>query len=235
MQKIWWISVLLPAVLSAGVLSGCKKNADKTAVCRIMGLYVAEDSINEGFTYDSQGRLSVLAAGSQLYTYERSDNKTIITYYSGGLLISTTTAVMNQDGLAINVRVENTQTGVDWVNYANEYEGDRIVRSTTTTSDKRPAVVTNYLWTNGNMTASVIGVDTTHFTYYTDKLSQEGDYLSLVQLTAGYEEYRVKNLFKGQNDISFEYVWGLDGKISGFKEISGGSVAASLLLQYQCN
>src|SRR5438445_327529 len=121
MQKMWWIGVLLLALSGVGVFSGCRKNADKKVACRVMSIYDAQDSINEGLTYDSQGRLSVRAAGSQLYTYEHSDNKTIITYYSGGLLISKTTALMNQDGLAVNVRVENTQTGVDWINYANEY------------------------------------------------------------------------------------------------------------------
>jgi len=235
MQKMWWIGVLLFALSGAGIFSGCRKDADARAVCRVMSIYDAQDSINEGLTYDSQGRLSVRAYGSQLYTYEHSDNKTIITYYSGGLLISTTTVFTNQDGLAVNVRVENTQTGIDWVNYANEYEGEQIIRTTETTSDHKPDLVTTYQWIGGNMTASVTGTDTAHFTYYTDRLSQEGDYLSLAQLTTGYEQFKVRNLFKGQDDISFEYAWGSDGKISAFKETSGGSDLGGLLLQYQCN
>lgn len=234
MQKMWWIGLLLPVLLGAGALSGCKKNADAKAVCHVMGIYDVQDSINEGLTYDSQGRLSVAASASQLYTYEHSDHQTIITYYSSGLLISKTTAITNQDGLAVDVRVENTQTGIAWVNYANEYEDQRIIRTTTTYADRRPAIVTTYQWTDGNMTALISGSDTTRFTYYTDKPSQVGDYLSLAQLTLGYEQYRVKNLFKGQDDISFVYAWGSDGKISALKETSGGNDVAGLLLQYQC-
>ncbi|HEY8971491.1 MAG TPA: hypothetical protein VIM64_20450 [Puia sp.] len=234
MQKMWWSGLLLPVLLGVGALSGCKKKSDKATVCHVMGIYEVQDSINESLAYDSQGRLSVAAAGSQLYTYEHSDHQTVITYYSAGLLIGKTTAITNQDGLAVNVRVENTQTGVAWINYANEYEDQRIIRTTITTSDNKPVAVTTYLWTDGNMTASVNGADTTRFTYYTDKPSQTGDYLSLAQLTSGYEQYRVKNLFKGQNDISFEYAWGSDGKISALKEVSGGSDVAGLLLQYQC-
>jgi len=51
----------------------------------------------------------------------------------------------------------------------------------------------------------------------------------------GYEEYRVKNLFKGQNDINFVYSWGSDGKISAFMETMGGNDLVGLLLQYECN
>lgn len=227
--------MLLLILSGAGVFSGCKKSSDKKATCRVMSIYGTQDSTNEGLTYDSQGRLSVRAYGSQLYTYEHSANKTIITYYSGGLLISTTTVFTNQDGLAVNVRVENTQTGIAWINYANEYEGEQIIRTTETTSDHRPVLVTTYQWTGGNMTGSITGTDTARFTYYTDKLSQEGDYLSLAQLIAGYEQFRSKNLFKGQDDISFEYAWGSDGRISAFKETTGGSDLGGLLLQYECN
>lgn len=230
-----WIGVLLLALSGAGVLSGCKKNTDKKVTCRVMGIYGTQDSVNESLTYDSQGRLSVRTYGSQLYTYEHSDNKTVITNYSEGVLISTTTVFTNQDGLAVNVRVENTQTGIGWINYANEYEGEQIIRTTETTSDHRPVLVTTYQWTGGNLTSSITGTDTARLTYYMDKLSQEGDYLSLAQLIAGYEQFRTKNLFKAQGDISFEYVWGSDGKISAFKETLGGSDLGGLLLQYECN
>jgi len=235
MQKIWWIGAMLPGLLGVGALSGCKKNADVKAMCRVMAIYNVQDSISESLTYDSQGRLSVVAAGNQLYTYEHSDHQTIITYYSAGLLISKTTAFTNQDWLAVDVRVENTQTGIAWINYANEYEEGRIIRTTTTYSDHRSTIVTTYQWTDGNMTASITGADTTRFSYYTDKPSQVGDYLSLAQLTLGYEQYRVKNLFKGQDNISFVYAWGSDGKISALKETMDGNDVAGLLLQYQCN
>ncbi|HEY4209039.1 MAG TPA: hypothetical protein VGM31_19575 [Puia sp.] len=233
MEKMWWIGVLVVGIL--GIASfGCKKSADKKAACRVVGIYSVQDSVNEGLTYDSQGRLSVLAAGHQVYTYEYSDHKATITYYSAGLLISKTTVITNQAGLAVDVRVENTQTGVAWVNYVNEYEDQRIIRNTRTTSNDQAAVITTYQWADGNMTAAITGTDTTRYSYYMDKPRQEGDYLSLVQLTAGYEQFRVKNLFKGQDDVSFEYAWGMDGKISAFKASSGGSQVGGILLEHQC-
>ncbi|HVU57110.1 MAG TPA: hypothetical protein VHD83_18740 [Puia sp.] len=234
MQKMWWTGALLFGLAGAGGFSGCKKSSDMKAVCRVVGIYNVQDSVNEGLTYDSHGRLSVLAAGSQIYTYDRSDNRTIITYYSAGLLISKTTVITNQAGLAVNVRLENTQIGVDWINDVNEYEDERIIRTTRTASDHRPAVITTYQWTDGNMTISITGSDTTHYSYYTDKPRQPGDYLSLAQLTTGYEIYRVKNLFKSQGDIDFVYSWGPDGKISAFKAMEGGSNIAGILLDHQC-
>jgi len=79
------------------------------------------------------------------------------------------------------------------------------------------------------------GTDTTRLTYYTDKPSQDGDYLYLAQLVTGYDQFRVKNLFKGQDSASFVYVWGSDGKISALKETLGGNDLDGLLLQYECN
>jgi hypothetical protein len=235
MRKI----VLIAGVVLAGtgIFFGCKKNAGKSSNCRIVSIIDAKDSLREDFTYDSKGRISVKVSGQQVYTYDYGDNSVTITYLNAGTLFSTTTATLNQSGLAVNIRQESTQTGVAWFNYLNEYNGDELVRSTVTAADGRPAQITTYQWTDGNMTSSITGKDTAVFTYYLDKPRQQGDYLSLSALVNGYEQVRSKNLIKGIGNGTAVYGFDPDGKITALDitlDAASGGIEIDYQLQYQC-
>jgi len=231
MKKFFLGSVLFLAI--AVVFFNCKKNSDKKAVCNIRQLI--QDSVVDNFTYDDKGRLSNIAIREQLLTFEYSDNKTIITTSDAGQLWTTTTVVLNQAGLAINARMEDNQSVGVWTNFVYEYNGDQLTRATITYSNGNPSQVINYQWTGGNMTSAVIGSDTTHYDYYTNKATQAGDYLSLVQLVSGYQIYRTKNLLKSVGTNSFIYTFDADGKITSVGEVLSGAGASQIQLQYECN
>src|SRR5437868_13881595 len=172
MQKMLLISTLLLGVMR--VISGCKKSAGRKTTCQIIELKNISDSSLEELVYDSGDRISVVVAGQQVYSYEYGDHIATITYLSSGLLISKTTAITNEAGLAVNIKQETTQTGVDWFNTFCEYDGEKLIRTTLTASDRRAPSITNYQWTDGNLTSTISGTDTTRLTYYTDKPDQAG-------------------------------------------------------------
>jgi hypothetical protein len=230
-NKIVWIVVL------TGLLAACKKDHDKnaSASCRIIGM---RDTINNAaneLTYNGNGKLSNLVQGSLLTTYDYADNKVIITQTNGGALITRTTAILNNAGLAVNVYMETPQTGVAWRNMLHEYDGQQIVRSTETTADGHPAEITTYQWSNGNLISAITGSDTTTYGYYLDKPGQPGDYLSIGQMLQGYEQIRAKNLFKSIGDNTFSYGFGPDGKISSIRSVFGGAAIFDYVYQFKCN
>jgi hypothetical protein len=231
MQKILLI------VLLAAAFAGCKKNSDKkaTTACRIIGMRDTVNNNNNELTYNSNGKLSNLTQGSLITTYDYADNKVIVTQTNGGTLISKTTAVLNNAGLAVNVYMETPQTGNTWSNDLHEYDGQQIARTTTTWADGRPAVITTYQWSNGNLISAITGTDTATYGYYLDKPAQPGDYLSIGQMLQGYEEIRTKNLFKNIDDDIFSYGFGPDGKISSIKSVFGGVTAFEYQYQYKCD
>ena len=231
MNKIIWI------VFLAAIIAGCNKNSDKkaAAACQITSMRDTTNNNTNELTYNSNGKLSNLVQGSLITTYDYADNKVIITQTDGGTLISKTTAVLNNMGLAVNVYKETPQTGIAWRNILHEYDGQQIARSTETTAEGHPAVITTYQWSNGNLISAITGSDTATYGYYLDKPGQPGDYLSIGQMLQGYDQIRAKNLFKSIDDNTFTYGFGPDGKISSIRSISGGVTVFEYQYQYKCN
>jgi hypothetical protein len=226
--------ILLIAVMAA-VCAGCKKTETKKTDCRIVGLYNTMDSTLNELTYDPQGRLSVTVQGSLVTTYTYSDNSVVITVNNGGIFISRATAVLNVDGLAVNVYSETPQTGTAWRNKLNVYDGQQLVRSVFTTAQKPTPDTTTYQWSNGNLISSVQGKDTTSYAYDLDKPAQPGDYLSLAQMVQGYEEIRSKNVFSKLGDTRFTYEFGQDKWISSITTTYSGGIAYKTDYLYKCN
>ena len=233
MQKMLLMTTLLLGVM--GIISGCKKSAGTKTTCQIIGFKNVVDSVLEELVYDSEGRISVVVTGQTVYSYEYGDHIATITSLTSGLLISKTTAINNEAGLAVNIKQETTQTGVDWFNTFCEYDGEKLIRTTQTASDKRAPSITNYQWTDGNLTSTISGTDTTRLTYYTDKPDQAGGYLSLAQIIQGYEQIRSKNLLKSLGDQVFTYKFATDGKISDLVSTFSGAPGLDLQLQYECH
>jgi len=230
------VNKILLIVLLAATLAGCKKNSDKNpaTTCRIISMRDTVNNNTNDLTYNSHGKLSSLVQGSLITTYEYADNKVVVTQTNGGVLISKTTAVLNNDGLAVNVHMETPQTGIAWRNNLHEYAGQQIVKTTTTSADGSPAEITTYQWSGGNLISAITDADTASYGYYPDEPSQQGDYLSIGQMLQGYEEIRTKNLFRNIGDNTFSYNFAPDGKISSIRSVTGGVPDFEYQYQYKC-
>lgn len=215
------------------IFIACKKNNDKKAVCRISTIKPVMSGEPDEVTYDQQGRVSRIVSGffANIYTYD--GDSIIITNVDTTRIGNITRVKNNSLGLAVNIRSER-DGGSTWFNSANEYDGDKLIRTTSTSSDQTPPAVTTYLWSpEHNMIAAISGTDTTKFDYYLDKPSQPGDFLLLTQLIGGYETYRNKNLLRSYSGTTFTYDF-LDNKIATLRAASANSITL-IDFEYLCN
>jgi hypothetical protein len=225
------------ALIIIGASASCKKDKDdKLPDCKIISI---SPSTGDAFTinYNSDGKISTLTTGNRVTTYAYSGNTIVATTNVAGVFDSKKVITTNSDGLAVNIRTEDDQTGTVWTNQAQQFNGTEISKSTSTSSTGGTPSVTTFGWSNGNMiTATFGGGSPTTLEYYTDKPAQTGDYLHLAQLVQGYEVYRSKNLIKsifdGTNITSFDYTFGSNGVISSLTATS--STSSTFTYQHQC-
>jgi hypothetical protein len=229
---------LLPALTTTlfiiSIFASCKK--DSKPDCNIITITPSSgDAFN--FTYNSDGTVSTMSSGTDITTFAYGGNTVIATTTSSGTFSSKKIVTTNANGMATNIRTEHNMSGTDWNNDALEYSGTQLIKSTSTSSSGGTPSVSTYSWTNGNMVSSTSGSSVTTIDYFTDKSAQEGDYLHIAQLVAGYEIYRTKNAIKsitsGSSITSFSYSYDGDGKITSLS--ATGSSAIIYTYQHQCN
>ncbi len=221
-------------LIITGSFTACKKNDVKKPTCRISSVFIRSSATIYHLLYNSNGKLSRATGGQLDILYEYTGNTTIVTTLDSGKFLSKSVIISNAAGLATSVKTENNATGTDWTNTIYEYNGEELIRATTTSSVVAIPSVTTYTWTDHNVTHinETPGIPMT-LNYYLDKPKQAGDYLSVVQLFDGYETIRNKNLLKTYSQVDFVYDFSADGNIS--------SVAAApnnqkiFEYEYECN
>jgi len=228
------ISFALWIFIFVASFTACKKNSDAKPVCRINFFTLGGQVYT--ISYNSNGKiisLSTSAGLTQVYTY--LPNTTVITSSNSGTFSSKTTVTLNTAGLATNVRTELNSSGTEWMNDANEYNGEELIKQTSTRSSDNTQNITTYTWFNHNVISQTAGSSTETLEYYADKLRQNGDYLDFFQLIAGYEFLRTKNLLKTFGNSTLTYDFGTDGNIAALTISSTGGTPETLNFQYECN
>jgi hypothetical protein len=233
MKKLFLMAVLITAVLAS-----CKKDSTPQPICRIITITPSGGgTLLYNLSYNSDGKLSTSSYGSNTTTFSYVGNTIIETTTNGGAFGSKKTVTLNANGLASNVKTENNVAGTVWDNTVYEYSGTELIKSTNTNSAGDPAGISTFTWSGGNMVSITSGSSTSAISYYTDKPSQTGDYLSVLQLLFGFDLYRVKNAIKssvsGSSTTSYSYTFDTDGKITSVS-VTGNSTT-TLTYQYQCN
>ena len=227
--------ISLVAALAMTVLfTQCKKSNDKKPSCRIITVTPAPNGTPFHFTYNADGKPSRVESSSFVTTFEYSPGSAIIVTFNSGNFQSKTTATLNQDGLATNVRTELDTLGTNWSNVFYEYNGQELSKSTLTSSAGGRPVINTYTWSNHNLVLSSTDSSSETFGYYTNKPVQTGDYFLLVQDLQGYAIYRNQNLLKSIDATSLNYDFGTDGKINSLSATTGAN-ETFLNYEYQCD
>jgi hypothetical protein len=236
-----YLKLILITSLSTGLLCSCKKdNTPPKPTCRIITASGTGYSGQTNFSYNSEGKLISISAGTLTISLAYSGNTVIaISKETGGApYYQKQIITLNSNGLALNVRIEADIAGTNWTNDVYEYSGSEVIKNTSTNSAGGTPVIETYTWSGGNLiTIKSDRSGTVTLGYYTDKAAQAGDYFSLSQLQAGYQILRnknaVKSILSGSDIINFDYTIDADGKITSL--IATGSSPYSYSYQYQCN
>ena len=234
MKTLRTLISLVTVLAITGILSQCKKRNDKKPSCQIITATFAPNVSTFHLTYNLEGKPSRVVSNIIDMSFEYSAGSVIIVTFQSGNFQSKTIATLNKDGLATNVRTENDTLGTSWSNTLYEYNGQKLSKSTLTSSTGGRPVVSTYTWDNQNLV--LLTMDTTSQTlgYYIDKPRQTGDYLLLAQQLQGYEIYRSKNLLKKIDGTSLNYEFGTDGKINSFTATTGAN-EIFVNYEYQCD
>lgn len=185
------------AVLSSMFFSACKKEDVKPAEnCRISSISL-NGTTATNFTYEGQGRVSLMTTGNEITTYS---------YSTGGYLRQ----VLKDNKLKEKSSVENNALGLiqkitqqyydltgnvtNSITYTYEYNSNGEIVKAISKSGNNPEQTTIYQWSNGNLVNTSQGV---FYSYYTDKPAQDGDILHITQLQQyGTKLIKNKNLVK---------------------------------------
>ena len=220
-------------IITAG-FTACKKNNDAKPVCRI-NLFTLGGQVYT-ISYNSNGKVISLTTNSGFsQTYAYSATTTVITSSNSGAFSSKATVTLNAAGLATNVRTELNSSGTEWMNDAYEYNGEELIKQTSTRSSDNTQNITTYTWFNHNPISQTAGSSTETLGYYADKPRQNGDYLDFFQLIGGYEFLRTKNLLKTFGNSTLTYDFGTDGNIAALAITSPGGAPSTINYQYECN
>jgi hypothetical protein len=214
--------------------TACKKNDLEKLTCRVTSVYIPSSATIYHLSYNSNGKLSRATGGPVEILYEYIGNTIIVTTLDSGKFLSKSIIIANTAGLATSVKTENNVTGTDWASTIYEYNGEELIKATTTSSTVAVASVTTYAWSGHNVTHITETPGTPMvLDYYMDKPRQTGDYLSTVQLFDGYETLRNKNLLKTYSELNFVYNFSPDGNISSVGTASNNQKIFEYA--YQCN
>jgi len=240
-MKMYKVSLAMLTLAAAITLSACKKDHSGAPQNNCLITTVSPSPANADatfhLTYNKDGSIHSISTGYLVTTYTYNGNTAIGTSLSNGVFAHRSTITLNAAGFATNVKLETKQDGSAWTNNAIEYAGDQITKSTLTGSDGITGMTT-YTWDQQNLVKIQDGNTITTLTYDTNKPSEIGDYLSLLQLTTGYPIYHSKNLIKSLkngNDITdIDYTFDAEGKIVSVSVKTNG-ISSGLNYDYQCN
>lgn len=235
-KKMKWPKNIILAYCIAGSLVGCRKECSQLPGCTHITALLHSSGNWYHFLYNSDGKPRRESNGSIITTYAYNGNTTTVTTLDSGGFVSRTVITLNELKLATNMRQENNEAGTHWNNTVYEYNGEAVVKSTTTFSNGGIPMVSIYTWANQNLSSIIAGNTSNTFSYYTDKQMQPGDYLSLLQLRQGYEIYRNKNLLRSISGTNFSYTFGPADKITSVDATLGaGTKNFDYQIMYDCN
>lgn len=240
-------SRIIPALAIAGallILPACKKKDDTqiipppAPVCNITT--VNFDSYIITIAYDAQKRISKTTNPDVIrnYSYSGSTMTIVETDADDGSAIGRNEITLNTAGYATQV-AEIDEAGVLQSTTVYDYDAsNQVLKSTTTYVGSSSPDVTNFTWSNGNL----VNIDGDTYDYYTDKASQAGGYLQIIQSFAlGYVVAKPKNLVKSTTTSgfveTFTYEFDADGKITKYTQSSSapGSTPTENTFQYTCD
>jgi hypothetical protein len=238
--SVSYLLVVLTAlsITISGIFSGCKKKNEKKPTCRIITASISSSNVVFNFLYNSKDKLSRIttAFGTESFDYP-NDSTIVIVTQAADTFQSKKIVTVNHEGLAVNLRIENSISGTPFTNDAFEYNGSEITKQTSTSSlDPKPKITT-YTWLNGNLISiSTGGATIERREYFTDRLRQVGDFFSFSQFIQGFETVRTINLVKSssQRALSFSYDFGSDQNITSVKASFENGIVAFQDYQYEC-
>lgn len=187
-------------------------------------------------SYNSNGKIiSLVTSNGVSQTYDHLPNTTVITSFNSGVFSSKKTVTLNAAGLAANEKTELNSSGTDWTNDAYEYNGEELIKQTSTRATDNIQNITTYTRFNNNVISQTAGSGTESLEYYPDKPRQNGDYLDFFQLIADYDFFRTKNFLKTFGNSTLIYDFGTDGNIAALTITSPGGAPGTINYQYECN
>lgn len=235
--------ILILIAVFAVAFTGCKKDNDAPdkASCRISKV-IDGDGKEFTISYDAQGRCQTVKNGA--------DNTTTTVVYSSTEIVSATasnvtnrityktTFILNEKGMANGARTEFFDAGgiaTGWTNIIYEYNGEQLIKATSSRSDNPTPASTTWSWSNGNIATEVTNSSVNAFVYYTDKPNQAGDYLAVSTLLGQGTDVnmliRNKNMIKGAATMTIVYAFDTEGRVSSIS--SNGSPLYNI--HYSCN
>jgi hypothetical protein len=128
-----------------------------------------------------------------------------------------------------------------WRDEVYEYDGNRLIKKSTTTNSSVSPKHTYYQWTDGNMVAETDqDGDMTIYTFSADELFQQGEYAGISEIQAGYKLIRNKNRIKTIKSPSgtvttHSYSEDDQGKITRRQVTSTSGANYSEKIIYTCN
>jgi hypothetical protein len=234
MKTLIFIALLMTCMF----FGACKKNHDQQNKCGVTDIADTRRANSEiRITYDGNGKISQARSHDLIVTYTYSGNTTTILYMDSatGNFRQKKILTINSQGLITNIKTESDPQGTAWDNYVFEYDGAELIKATQTYSSGGTPNITNYFWSNGNMTFA----GPVNCTYYSDLPAQEGDYFSI----NSFLQYGVFNLFKISNLVKSigifrcTYTFRPDGKIESVTVVdsSTGATTSHFVYEYPCN
>ena len=230
------IRSFFPLLFCLACAFGCKKSTTHTSnACRIAVNYDTlllpagnETAITRIF-YDNDGRV----AYTQFKTLNDSSTRVFI-YKDSAVVITPTnpnspydTVIMNDKGMPVRIKREyasNDYYDLSTYSYdaAGVLQSNFMTQASTSGANLRTATNT-YTFVNGDCVSSTYtdanGTSTTHYTYYTDKPTQDGDYQSFQSIASyGTVVVRNKHLLRSAQSGSYvsdyNYTFDNTGKIA---------------------
>ncbi|MFT3827072.1 MAG: hypothetical protein QM731_24315 [Chitinophagaceae bacterium] len=220
-------------------IMGCKKDKAGEADCHVI-VITPSSGAPVNFYYNNEGKLETIKEGLTITSFIYKGDSIIATKTNTTVLYEKRRYKINGNGLPSNLRIESDRSGNNWANYSYEYNGTELKKITTTASSSGLSLVSNYTWTNGNITSSTDGTSIHSYEYYSDKTYRAGDASNLMAMLYDYgmEVIHTKNMRKsdqytspsGSYTLNYNYSFNSDGKVTIATENS-----LSFNLQYQCN
>lgn len=184
-------------VITSIFFSACKKDDAKPAEnCRISSINL-NGTTATNFTYDGQGRVSLMTTGNEITTYSHSTGGYVRQVLKDNKLKERSTVENNALGLIQKITKQYFDLNGNITNsimYTYEYNNNGEIVKSISKSGSDPEQTTIYQWSNGNLVNTSQGVI---YSYYTDKPAQDGDILHINQLQYyGTKLIKNKNLVK---------------------------------------
>jgi hypothetical protein len=228
--------LLIPAALQ---FWGCKKDSDEeppAPICKVQT--ITQSSVVLSFLYDSSKRVSRVAYSDgtlEEYTYKGDTTRILVT--EGGAFEQRKIITNNALGMATQVRLEENQAGTSGTIINFQYNGTELIQEIQKPIGSASTTVTIYTWRAGNLTEIRSDTTVALLDYYTNKPSQPGNYLEVVNLSEGYTTIKTKNLLKSVTQsgvtVTITYIFDKDNNIAK-AEFTGGSSNNAIGLTYQC-